>query len=163
VQTLKKLKQRIRRVRPNRKINSVFVLPTVPSLYLQTSIFLIHYNMQPDDAFFGRRQLKHSVRVVLRLLGTGLQRLTRGQRRCVKNEDFVGKNLDIIQGVHMLCISHVMCITCYVYTCYVYHMLCVSHVMCTHVMYITCYVYTCYVYHMLCISHFMCTHVMCIT
>jgi hypothetical protein len=30
VQTLKKLKRQIRKVRPNRKMNQVFILPTVP-------------------------------------------------------------------------------------------------------------------------------------
>jgi len=47
-------------------MNQVLILSTVPSLHFQTSVFLVHDNMQPDDTSFGRRQLKHSVREDLR-------------------------------------------------------------------------------------------------
>jgi hypothetical protein len=93
VRTLKKLKQRIRRVWPNRKVNRVLIIPTVPiSAPAEFQLFGLL-----KDALRGRRfadddKLKHSLREEHRsfsteVYATGIQLLMQGWKKCVDNEE----------------------------------------------------------------------------
>jgi hypothetical protein len=95
VHTIKKLKQRIQRVLPKRKMNHVPILHTVPTEHTPTSISLASWRMHSENAVLRTTTSWNTARVksseASKFYATGIPRLPQRCKQRAENGDFVGK------------------------------------------------------------------------